>query len=77
MSPLIVQRICHPLSICTLKGLRHGWSGAGLCLGVVDEEPAATVVSSSRSIFSAGRGSLRVLSTGASDGAGVVSRQQP
>ena len=29
---LIVQRICHPLSICTLKGLRQGWSGPGLIL---------------------------------------------
>ncbi len=26
---LIVQRICHPLSILALKGLRQGWSGRG------------------------------------------------
>jgi len=26
---LIVQRICHPLSILTLKGLRQGWSSLG------------------------------------------------
>ena len=27
---IIVLRFCHPLSICTLKGLRHGWFGPGL-----------------------------------------------
>jgi hypothetical protein len=27
---LIVKRICHPLSMWILKGLRHGWSGRGL-----------------------------------------------
>ncbi|MCD6391421.1 MAG: hypothetical protein J7L92_05460 [Dehalococcoidia bacterium] len=27
---LIVQRICHPLSIWNLRDLRQGWSGPGV-----------------------------------------------
>jgi len=80
---LIVQRICHPLPICILKGLCQGWSSLGLlqreAFGSKAFLAAMTSVASSLGLAVLGitRAVFLTLSAGASSDAGLLALQCP